>query len=228
MPVAEVQPRIWIEGDGKQRAHAWFLLAAIAIGCSGSTGTAVHLIPSEAKPKDAATEPMDACVSDEACRRGAIIQPTQFDAAFDFSGPDIIQSSRPATQDELGPPRTFDLGCDKCEAFCDRDRCVNKGRGGLAYLGGTLGLECLERGDPAAQADPKLALTCNGFVCTNHVCVSCRTDAECCPLPGDGGTSPCVPGPQGDEICLWWERIGSNYCFTPNGLKTIGLHIPEP
>ncbi len=210
------------------------VLAVIAVSCSGASGTAAHSANSQ---KDAAAESKDGCVGDKArgltqapgCMDGSVIQPTQPDAAFDFSGPDIIQFNQPPTQDELGPPRMFDEGCGNCggDAFCDRDRCVNKGRGGTAYVGGMLGQFCYEPGDPLPQMDPKFNNICNGFVCMDHVCFSCRTDAECCPPPKDAGASSCVPGPQGTQVCLWWARIGSNICFDTNGLKSRGLEIPK-
>jgi hypothetical protein len=157
--------------EAKRQPYSWLLLAAVGIGCSGST-----------TQLDAAT-------------KGSIIQPTQPDAAFDFSGPDIIRYTELVNQGKVGPPRTFDAGCDQCPAFCDRDRCVNEGRGGGGYIGGMLGWECVER-----------TSYCGGFVCMNHVCVSCRTDAECCPPPNDAGTSSC------HASCQWLDGIGSNMC----------------
>ena len=143
---------------------------------------------------------------------------------FDFTGPDLVQHNRPAEQSEIGPPKSFP-GCGQCEGetFCDRDRCAAKGRGGIGYAGGMLGWTCYsEPDDPQIQFDPKLATACNGHVCQMDVCVSCRIDADCCLSPL--GASPvCRPGANGTSVCLWWERIQSNYCFSTQFLRSRGI-----
>ena len=133
------------------------------------------------------------------------------EAKFDHSGPDLVRFNRPAELAELGPPRTFDSGCEQCEEdeFCDRDHCAPIGPGG-GYVGGTYGFECQE--DPS---DPHLRALCGGSRCVDGVCTSCRTAEDCCATFPDCHV--------GEFACLWWDRIHSHYCFLKTGL---GVAIP--
>jgi hypothetical protein len=105
-----------------------------------------------------------------------------------------------------------------------------------------LGWECNMRDEPISQLDPKLSAVCQGFICTDGICQSCRTAMDCCldfqdsvywsaeRLGVDAGAHPgfedCEATQGGDHLCIWFSRVGANICQTGEDLARVGLVPP--
>ena len=150
---------------------------------------------------------------------------------FDFSGPDILQQNyAPVTQAELDLPQTWNESCDSCNEyqFCDRDHCAYLGQGGIAYAGGMYGRSCPDSpNDPQLVLDPRSSNICGVDLCINGLCRSCRTDEECCLYLGslDADCLTTIGMQGGGVVCLWWDRIQSNACFSATSLASIGIDL---
>ncbi len=195
------------------------LVLVLAAGCSASRSS----------PADAgAATPSDAGAGAAGPSRPGNARPGS-QTRFDFSAQDIFEHSlRPWEQSEFAPARNWSTGCDRCTAdqFCDIDHCARFGSGGTSYLGGSYGGECIDDpADPRVIQNPRLVAQCGVHRCIEGSCRSCRSDEDCCLQFGELDSS-CRPGPEGDFVCLYWDRIQSNACIAPQALPAQGVSLP--
>ena len=203
--------------------HCLLVVAALLLSISCNSG---HDGDTSAVPDEAGGDGD----GDDAAVMTAGNAPAGSPTLFDSSGEDIYQhSGRPWEQAEFGLPRSSGEGCAACSdgEFCDRDHCALLGRGGIAYLGGTYGWECIDDADdPQLQQDPRASAKCGVHRCFDGLCRGCQTDEDCCWFLGARDPS-CVAGPDSGTVCVWWERIQSNACIGANALTMRGLEVPR-